>query len=126
MGQEGTPEFKNIQRGIYEELLPLDLFIISWRKGDISLRELAKRFNVSHEFVLNAVDYYLVVKGDTCLVNDYLIDFRKTLTTDALTITEAADVELVEPRNVSLPTSKLTEAVLLNRSVDSYSNETIL
>lgn len=122
LGQEDTPEFKNVQRGIYEELLPLDLFIISWRKGDTSLKGLADRFHISHEFALKAVNYYMIVKGDTYSVNNYLIDFRETLTTDSLTITEVIAVELTEPQNAPLPTSKLTEAVVLNRSIDSYSN----
>lgn len=120
--QENTPEFKNVQRGIYEELLPLDLFIIAWRKGDTSLKEMAERFNVSYEFVLEATAYYKTAQGNTCSVNDYFIDFQQTLTTDWLTITEKSDVELAEPREV-FPVSKLTEAILLNRAVDSYSKE---
>ncbi|MBL1224222.1 helix-turn-helix domain-containing protein [Enterococcus sp. BWR-S5] len=120
--QENTPEFKNVQRGIYEELLPLDLFIIAWRKGDTSLKEMAERFNVSYEFVLEATAYYKTAQGDTCSVNDYFINFQQTLTTDWLTITEKSDVELAEPREV-FPVSKLTEAILLNRAVDSYSKE---
>lgn len=113
--QENTPEFLTIQRSIYEELLPLDLFILSWRKGDASLKELAERFSISHEFVLKVVEYYLISRGDTCTVNEYLIDFRKTFITNSLTITKICDVELTEPRDLSQSTSKLTEAVFLNR-----------
>ncbi|WP_321388246.1 helix-turn-helix transcriptional regulator [uncultured Enterococcus sp.] len=120
--QEDTPEFKNIQRGIYEELLPPDLFIIAWRKGDTSLKELAERFNVSYEFALEATAYYKTAKGDTCSVDKYLINFQQTLMTGLLAITEKVEVELTEAREL-FPVGKLAEAVLLNRTVESYTKE---
>ncbi|MBP1047270.1 helix-turn-helix transcriptional regulator [Enterococcus sp. BWM-S5] len=116
--QEDTPEFLNVQRGIYEELLPLDLFIIAWRKGDTTLREVAERFNISHDFVQNTVEHYIVSIGHTHSVNDYLVDFSETLMTDTLSIQKKMDTELTEIQNSPLQVNKLTEAALLNRAID--------
>lgn len=113
--QENSPEFLSTQRGIYEELLPLDLFIISCRKGDRTLKEMADRFNISHAFIQEAVHYYTISKGNCCFVNEYQIDLNQILATDTLAISRNRETELSPKKTPSRQASKLTEAALLNK-----------
>lgn len=69
-----TAEFINVRRKIYEILLPLAMFTIAYEDNINTIEAFSKHFNLSREFLIEAIGYYATFKGSVFEHNHYLID----------------------------------------------------
>lgn len=69
-----TAEFINVRSKIYEILLPLGMFVIAFEENITTVEAFSKHFNLSREFLIEAISYYATSKGSLFEHNHHLID----------------------------------------------------
>lgn len=89
-----TAEFINLKRKIYEAVLPLHYFVVASDKGSHSIEDVAKRYRLSKEFVIEAILYYVTSRGSIIDDDSYLIDFNG-IPLDYDNIDQVSDAEIV-------------------------------
>ncbi|WP_348920163.1 helix-turn-helix domain-containing protein [Enterococcus rotai] len=89
-----TAEFINLKRKIYEAILPLPYFVVASDKGARSIGDVAKRYRLSKEFVIEAILYYVTSRGSIIDDDSYLIDFNN-IPLDYDNIDQVSDSEIV-------------------------------
>jgi transcriptional regulator with XRE-family HTH domain len=71
-----TAEFINLKRKIYEYILPLAYFVTASEKNIHNIKDISEQFNLSKEFVIDAILYYVTSRGSVIEDKKYLIDFN--------------------------------------------------
>ncbi|GGC88336.1 helix-turn-helix domain-containing protein [Enterococcus wangshanyuanii] len=102
-----TAEFINLKRKIYEYILPLPYFVTASEKHAHTIEDISKQFNLSKEFVIDAILYYVTSRGSIVESKSHIIDFNDIpLEYDDINQVSKAKVVVIDSEEKTVPNKK--------------------